>query len=664
MAIPDSTKVTLRGDVQRPLTYAEMDENFDQLKETIDQSNQQQQDVAGLQQDVADFNQSISNNKNSVFEALRRSYAEAGLNLVAGSFEEGGILTSASDVLLHKASGIAYSWSGVFPKVVAASSTPATSGGVGAGAWVDRTQDTIRSELNNKLKSESDDIGSDDLSYYKKAAQTNTYGGGYVGFKDAAEYNPAKAGTNIITNDVLNNKILQFDAVGNAFRYAKIVLALADFGVIPNQDVTLLVKKLVKYLKNKGIQGGCILFPPFPVKMQDTIEINAMHNVMLLGAGVSGSYGSFGNSYNSSIDWVGAANINAFYFTGYGTNNWVSMLQINGGCQTALYFENCIQFKATLNTLRENDYGILAKGGGVGYVANNSIRSNNILGIGLRKGSGDTDVIFNDVGGNLTNIQIATGDCRVAFNNIFSSVNNINANAGNYGGVGIEWRGDLGSDSDTVIYGGECHSNLIAANGTQVKLVGATITERNVVGVNVHNNWVHQADNGGAGFDSANPYGRGILLQFTEDCKVKDQTRISGCRDYAVKSIGSFDGGTEISGNVCKDTQGDDIILDVTQWATVSKNKCRGGTGRAIYATNELNTGDWSQNNLIVNNTFKDKPSNVYVESGARANMVIDNLGGTVTQYVFGLSSPLSCLRHLNQAGNQESHRNLPVVNI
>ena len=42
-------------------------------------------------------------------ESLRRSYAEAGLTLVDGSFEEGGTLTSVSDVLLHKASGIAYS---------------------------------------------------------------------------------------------------------------------------------------------------------------------------------------------------------------------------------------------------------------------------------------------------------------------------------------------------------------------------------------------------------------------------------------------------------------------------------------------------------------------------------------------------------------------------
>lgn len=51
----------------------------------------------------------------SVFDALRRSYAEAGLTLVDGSFEEGGTLTSSSDVLLNKKDGKAYSWTGSYP---------------------------------------------------------------------------------------------------------------------------------------------------------------------------------------------------------------------------------------------------------------------------------------------------------------------------------------------------------------------------------------------------------------------------------------------------------------------------------------------------------------------------------------------------------------------
>lgn len=83
-------------------------------------------------------------------EALRRSYAEAGLNLVDGSFEAGGTVTTPSDVLLYEADSKAYSWDGALPKVVPVGSTPATSGGIGAGAWVDRTDVTLRSDLASK----------------------------------------------------------------------------------------------------------------------------------------------------------------------------------------------------------------------------------------------------------------------------------------------------------------------------------------------------------------------------------------------------------------------------------------------------------------------------------------------------------------------------------
>lgn len=70
-------------------------------------------------------------------EALRRSYAEAGYTLVAGSFEAGGTVTTATDVLLYEANGTAYSWGGFLPKIVPAGSTPANSGGIGPTLWID-----------------------------------------------------------------------------------------------------------------------------------------------------------------------------------------------------------------------------------------------------------------------------------------------------------------------------------------------------------------------------------------------------------------------------------------------------------------------------------------------------------------------------------------------
>ena len=71
----------------------------------------------------------ISNNEAKVFEALRRSYAAAGLNLVERSFEEGGVLTSITDVMIT-ASGAGYSWGGPeFPHNVSKGTAPALTPG-------------------------------------------------------------------------------------------------------------------------------------------------------------------------------------------------------------------------------------------------------------------------------------------------------------------------------------------------------------------------------------------------------------------------------------------------------------------------------------------------------------------------------------------------------
>ena len=75
----------------------------------------------------------ISGNESKVFEALRRSYAEAGYALVAGSFEAGGTLVNANDVLLQESTGKAFSGSA---GTVAAGTNPAS------GGFVDRSNET------------------------------------------------------------------------------------------------------------------------------------------------------------------------------------------------------------------------------------------------------------------------------------------------------------------------------------------------------------------------------------------------------------------------------------------------------------------------------------------------------------------------------------------
>ncbi|HDT2777452.1 TPA: hypothetical protein QHN03_004558, partial [Escherichia coli] len=73
----------------------------------------------------------------AVREVLRRSYAETGYNLVAGSFEAGGTVTTATDVLLYESKGKAYSYSGTLPHTVAAGSTPSAEPEV----WLDRSDE-------------------------------------------------------------------------------------------------------------------------------------------------------------------------------------------------------------------------------------------------------------------------------------------------------------------------------------------------------------------------------------------------------------------------------------------------------------------------------------------------------------------------------------------
>lgn len=76
--------------------------------------------------------------KGQVREALRRSYAEAGYNLVDGSFEAGGTLVNANDVLLQERTGKAFSGPA---GTVAAGTNPAS------GGFVDKSGELLRHEL-------------------------------------------------------------------------------------------------------------------------------------------------------------------------------------------------------------------------------------------------------------------------------------------------------------------------------------------------------------------------------------------------------------------------------------------------------------------------------------------------------------------------------------
>lgn len=79
-----------------------------------------------------------------VREVQRRSYAEAGYNLVAGSFEAGGTLVNANDVLLQEITGKAFSGPA---GNVTAGTNPAS------GGYIDRSHETLLSKVQPMLSS-------------------------------------------------------------------------------------------------------------------------------------------------------------------------------------------------------------------------------------------------------------------------------------------------------------------------------------------------------------------------------------------------------------------------------------------------------------------------------------------------------------------------------
>lgn len=98
--------------------------------------------------DIAKLSVGYQRQKTQIFQDVVRSYAEAGITVVSGSFEEGAVVTSANEGVWYQADGKVYSWFTDATITVPAGTTPQNFGGVNATAWVDRTDVTLRKEIN------------------------------------------------------------------------------------------------------------------------------------------------------------------------------------------------------------------------------------------------------------------------------------------------------------------------------------------------------------------------------------------------------------------------------------------------------------------------------------------------------------------------------------
>ncbi|EPC4028168.1 phage tail protein [Aeromonas salmonicida] len=82
----------------------------------------------------------------AVFALWKNAVSGSGYELI-GKFGSSHTIQTAKQALLSKDGTAVYIWSGEFPKYVDENSTPENSGGIVPGAWLDKTDDVLRNQL-------------------------------------------------------------------------------------------------------------------------------------------------------------------------------------------------------------------------------------------------------------------------------------------------------------------------------------------------------------------------------------------------------------------------------------------------------------------------------------------------------------------------------------
>lgn len=93
-----------------------------------------------------------SGDRSSLPKVIREAEEEFKKRLTGMAYARVGTFTSGYDSLVDarqtlEYDGRDYGWAGEFPKKVFPNSSPSGSGGISAGAWIDRTEDKLRSEV-------------------------------------------------------------------------------------------------------------------------------------------------------------------------------------------------------------------------------------------------------------------------------------------------------------------------------------------------------------------------------------------------------------------------------------------------------------------------------------------------------------------------------------
>ena len=180
----------------------------------------------------------IPSDLGGVWEPIRSSELP-----VCGSFIYGAYVFSSDCIVGYNDSFM--QWQGDTPKVVAAGATPATSGGIGAGAWVDRTDETLRTDL------------------------ASTTGAGLVGYQPA--------GTGAVATTV-QSKLRE-------------TVSVKDFGAVGDgvTDDTAAIQAAIEYAKTLKscdvifLQTGFDYIVTAPIKLYSNVRLVGEHGTDFIG---------------------------------------------------------------------------------------------------------------------------------------------------------------------------------------------------------------------------------------------------------------------------------------------------------------------------------------------------------------------------------------------
>lgn len=147
------TEVATAVDAFNQFDADEFQQNINTVNSQFQQVSRDAAQVSADRDQVSSYaasaQQSAISAEDSAF--LATSAAESVSGALIGSFQDGVTLQSRTQQILNILTNevTSYVWDGSFPKVVPAGSTPESTGGIGAGSWINVGDALLRSQLNS-----------------------------------------------------------------------------------------------------------------------------------------------------------------------------------------------------------------------------------------------------------------------------------------------------------------------------------------------------------------------------------------------------------------------------------------------------------------------------------------------------------------------------------